>query len=185
MKRSASLLARPSPFHAGVTLFEPNDASKSDMAVRRSKRLKVSTTVTALTTETSDSLETRHSSLSSEPTSQSLEEVADVTPRTTRKAPRTAKSTTVVKTETQAEEVAGSSASAPARGRPKPRRVASPRKPKPIPTALETPHPAPPRWREAYDTIKRMRQRIVAPVDTMGCDQAQLKETDPKVAVSP
>ncbi|KAH9890497.1 DNA glycosylase, partial [Cubamyces lactineus] len=56
----------------------------------------------------------------------------------------------------------------------------SPRKPKTIPTALETPHPAPPRWREAYDAIKRMRSRIVAPVDTMGCDQAQLKETDPK-----
>ncbi|KAI0695109.1 DNA glycosylase [Cerioporus squamosus] len=64
--------------------------------------------------------------------------------------------------------------------RPKPKRLTSPRKPKPIPTALETPHPAPPRWRETYDTIKRMRSRIVAPVDTMGCDRAQLKEADPR-----
>ncbi|TFK85371.1 DNA glycosylase [Polyporus arcularius HHB13444] len=62
----------------------------------------------------------------------------------------------------------------------KPKRVTSPRKPKIIPTALKTPHPAPPRWQETYDTIKRMRSRIVAPVDTMGCDRAQLKEADPR-----
>ncbi|KAF8626206.1 hypothetical protein AX15_004896 [Amanita polypyramis BW_CC] len=49
-----------------------------------------------------------------------------------------------------------------------------------IRTALEKPHPAPEKWKEVYDTIKDMRSRIVAPVDTMGCDQAQLKETDPK-----
>ncbi|CAL1703295.1 unnamed protein product [Somion occarium] len=56
----------------------------------------------------------------------------------------------------------------------------SPRRPKPIQQSLAVPHPAPLRWREAYDTIKRMRANIVAPVDTMGCDQAQLKEVDPK-----
>ncbi len=55
------------------------------------------------------------------------------------------------------------------------------RKQKSIPTALEKPHPAPENWREVYDSIKEMRSRIVAPVDTMGCDQAQFKETDPKV----
>ncbi|KAF8352210.1 DNA glycosylase, partial [Amanita rubescens] len=54
------------------------------------------------------------------------------------------------------------------------------RKQKSIPTALDKPHPAPENWREVYDTIKEMRSRIVAPVDTMGCDQAQFKETDPK-----
>ena len=58
---------------------------------------------------------------------------------------------------------------------------ASPKKAKPIPQALAVPHPAPARWKEAYDTIKSMRERIVAPVDTMGCDQAQYQETDPKV----
>lgn len=55
------------------------------------------------------------------------------------------------------------------------------RKQKSIQTALDKPHPAPENWREVYDTIKEMRSRIVAPVDTMGCDQAQFKETDPKV----
>ncbi|KAG6907520.1 hypothetical protein DXG01_008609 [Tephrocybe rancida] len=56
----------------------------------------------------------------------------------------------------------------------------SPRKQKPIQHTLAVPHPAPERWRETYDTIKQMRSRITAPVDTMGCDQAQWKETDPK-----
>ncbi|EDR10802.1 uncharacterized protein LACBIDRAFT_146613, partial [Laccaria bicolor S238N-H82] len=46
--------------------------------------------------------------------------------------------------------------------------------------ALKTPHPEPERWKETYDTIKEMRSNFVAPVDTMGCDQAQFKESDPK-----
>lgn len=57
----------------------------------------------------------------------------------------------------------------------------SPRKLKSVPQSLAVPHPAPSQWQEAYDTIKRMREHIVAPVDTMGCDQAQFKEVDPKV----
>lgn len=56
----------------------------------------------------------------------------------------------------------------------------SSKKHKPIPQSLDTPHPAPPRWKEAYDSIKEMRAQIVAPVDTMGCEQAQHKEKDPK-----
>ncbi|KAJ7611746.1 DNA glycosylase [Roridomyces roridus] len=46
--------------------------------------------------------------------------------------------------------------------------------------ALAKPHPAPPQWRQVYDTIKEMRSKIVAPVDTMGCHMAQKGETDPK-----
>ncbi|KAH9930841.1 DNA glycosylase [Fomitopsis serialis] len=38
----------------------------------------------------------------------------------------------------------------------------------------------PPMWREAYDRIKAMRSRIVAPVDTMGAGAAKLGETIPK-----
>jgi len=56
----------------------------------------------------------------------------------------------------------------------------SPRKPKKIPDSLDQPHPAPANWQETYDTIKEMRSYIKAPVDTMGCDQAQLKEQEPK-----
>lgn len=60
----------------------------------------------------------------------------------------------------------------------------SPRKAKPIPQFLAVPHPAPTGWKEAYDAIKQMREHIVAPVDTMGCEQAQYKETDPRVRLS-
>lgn len=61
----------------------------------------------------------------------------------------------------------------------------SPQKSKtPYKKALATPHPAPERWREVYDTIKEMRSQTVAPVDTMGCHTAQQHETDPKVAAT-
>ncbi|TBU40249.1 DNA glycosylase [Dichomitus squalens] len=175
MKRRASLLGRPSAFHAGVTIFEPNEIAPETL-VRQSKRLKVSTPANP---STSNCSQQRHGAPSSSTAPRSSEDTVSGEVTTSR-ASKTAKVTQLVKTEVDSEEAAGSSTSAPATGRPKPKRVASPRKPRPIPTALETPHPAPPRWREAYDTIKRMRQRIVAPVDTMGCDQAQLKETDPK-----
>jgi len=52
---------------------------------------------------------------------------------------------------------------------------------KQVPQALAVPHPAPPKWKETYDTIKAMRSRFVAPVDTMGCDQAQTGESEPRV----
>lgn len=47
--------------------------------------------------------------------------------------------------------------------------------------SLEVPHPTPERWEETYKAIKEMRAKTVAPVDTMGCDSAQLHEIDPKV----
>ncbi|KAG7086375.1 hypothetical protein E1B28_002335 [Marasmius oreades] len=56
----------------------------------------------------------------------------------------------------------------------------SPRKSKPIPQSLKDPHPAPENWREVYDKIKEMRKNVIAPVDTMGCHQAQHAEKDPK-----
>ena len=58
---------------------------------------------------------------------------------------------------------------------------ASPQKPKAIKQALDKPHPAPEAWRETYDSIKEMRSRFPAPVDTMGCDTAKWKEMDPRV----
>jgi endonuclease-3 len=60
----------------------------------------------------------------------------------------------------------------------------SPQKPKAVKQALEKPHPAPEHWRETYDSIKEMRSRFPAPVDTMGCDTAKWKEMDPRVRVT-
>ena len=54
-------------------------------------------------------------------------------------------------------------------------------KSKVIKQSLDVPHPPPERWKEIYDTIKEMRAQTIAPVDTMGCDQAQHMEKDPKV----
>jgi len=62
-------------------------------------------------------------------------------------------------------------------------RVRAPKKQKPIQQLLDKPHPAPEHWNEQYATIKSMRARLTAPVDTMGCDQAQNGETDPKVHI--
>ncbi|KAH9992852.1 DNA glycosylase [Russula vinacea] len=56
----------------------------------------------------------------------------------------------------------------------------SPQKPKAVKQALEKPHPAPEHWHETYDSIKEMRSRFPAPVDTMGCDTAKWKEMDPR-----
>lgn len=63
-----------------------------------------------------------------------------------------------------------------------PKRQKASSKPKPIKQSLEVAHPAPENWRTTYDTIKQMRARIIAPVDTMGCDQAQHEEKDPQVS---
>ncbi|GAA5861633.1 hypothetical protein JCM8547_000689 [Rhodosporidiobolus lusitaniae] len=47
----------------------------------------------------------------------------------------------------------------------------SPRKPRAHVEKLEKPHPAPARWEETYEVIRKQRETIVAPVDTMGCEQ--------------
>lgn len=85
-------------------------------------------------------------------------------------------------TESEATKFAGPLASSSSTG--KKRTAKSPRKPKLIQQSLAVPHPPPPQWQETYNIIKQMRSRITAPVDTMGCDQAQFKETDPKASAS-
>lgn len=54
---------------------------------------------------------------------------------------------------------------------PKPKRKRVRRATRPRPTR-EDPHPPPPEWQKAYDMIRIQRADIVAPVDTMGCDNA-------------
>jgi endonuclease-3 len=61
------------------------------------------------------------------------------------------------------------------------KKARSGRTPKAIKQALDKPHPAPEGWGETYDSIKEMRVRFPAPVDTMGCDTAKWKEMDPRV----
>ncbi|KAJ3500466.1 hypothetical protein NLJ89_g9780 [Agrocybe chaxingu] len=49
-----------------------------------------------------------------------------------------------------------------------------------IPQVPEKLHPEPPNWRATYAAIKKMRARIIPPVDQMGCQVVQNAETDPK-----
>jgi hypothetical protein len=44
---------------------------------------------------------------------------------------------------------------------------AKPRPSTPIKLKLDKPHPEPPRWRRQYELIEKMREKIVAPVDTL------------------
>ncbi|BGP37896.1 alpha,alpha-trehalase nth1 [Rhodotorula kratochvilovae] len=64
----------------------------------------------------------------------------------------------------------------------KEKKARSPRKPKAHVEKLAIPHPAPKNWERTYEVIRRQREGIVAPVDTMGCEQggrdAQKKEED-------
>ncbi|KAI0668350.1 DNA glycosylase, partial [Trametes maxima] len=159
MKRSASLLSHTSPFHSSVILYEAAEDLVKTTTVRRSKRLKPDPANGPVEDENVDALRIA-------PEAATLS-----TPTPKRKRARVVKSLKVE------EERTVPLLPPPPRAKAK---VASPRKPKPIPTALEIPHPAPSEWKETYNAIKRMRSHIVAPVDTMGCDQAQLRETDPK-----
>jgi len=71
----------------------------------------------------------------------------------------------------------------PPKRRSKSSRSGTLKKQKPVRQSLDKPHPTPEHWKEQYDAIKSMRARLKAPVDTMGCDQAQNGETDPKVCI--
>ncbi|ORY78466.1 DNA glycosylase [Leucosporidium creatinivorum] len=51
------------------------------------------------------------------------------------------------------------------------KKATTPRKPKPFQEKLDKAHPEPKRWREQYEAIRKQRETIVAPVDTMGCEQ--------------
>lgn len=151
------LKARQSPFHSSVTLFEPEhelgEGSMSQTPPRRSKR-----TRTCLQT-VSDIEE----AVPSSPTEGKPHKTAVKRRKTTAEKAK--------KVEEPDETFSNKRNSSQ-----------SPKKAKPIQMFLEVPHPAPEHWEETYNAIKEMRQKVVAPVDNMGCDTAQLHEVDPKVS---
>lgn len=165
-KRAASptLVGRPSPYHTAVTLFSEGSSATSAEAepvVRRSKRVKVEQ-ISIVKVENED-------------------EAEETRPK--RKA--RAKASTVPKPSSSSVKIEDIETEEVkllrSRVKDEQSSASSPRKPKAIRQSLDTPHPAPPNWRDVYDTIKAMRAKIVAPVDTMGCDQAQNKESEPQV----
>jgi hypothetical protein len=65
----------------------------------------------------------------------------------------------------------------------KPVKKKTPSKKPVIQLALDKPHPAPKNWERQYELIERMRKRIVAPVDDMGCERPRTTaDADPKVS---
>ncbi|KAF4599332.1 DNA N-glycosylase and apurinic/apyrimidinic (AP) lyase [Pleurotus pulmonarius] len=155
--RITRLAARASPYHPSVTLFEAKDPTNSTPDVDN----------VAEASKTSPSTPRR-------PRARRVkveEDVVDI------------EDMVVIKSETEADPSSLAESSKVKKSKPS-TRVKSPRKPKAIQQSLDKPHPAPEHWKETYDAIKEMRSKIVAPVDTMGCDQAQYKETEPKVSSS-
>ncbi|KAL4263582.1 Endonuclease III [Pleurotus pulmonarius] len=151
--RITRLAARASPYHPSVTLFEAKDPTNSTPDVDN----------VAEASKTSPSTPRR-------PRARRVkveEDVVDI------------EDMVVIKSETEADPSSLAESSKVKKSKPS-TRVKSPRKPKAIQQSLDKPHPAPEHWKETYDAIKEMRSKIVAPVDTMGCDQAQYKETEPK-----
>ena len=160
MSTPVKVYATRSGVNPAVTLYNTlaedlaAEASTSASAPRRSKRIKVE----------------------DEGGTSPTESPAEDFRVTTRKSERPAKRVKV-------ERMADASTEDEAKRRTKPSRSKAPKKQKLIPQSLEKPHPAPEHWREQYGVIKSMRARLKAPVDTMGCDQAQNGETDPKVLI--
>lgn len=157
MKRTASpqLLARASCYSSSVTLFDlPQSALGQSPSPRRSKRVKTEASEVSCKEE-------------------ELEPV--ISPKKTplrRAAVKTTSKTTSKSPSPRKVKRQGPSS-----------KSLSPRKIKVIKQVLAVPHPEPERWREQYDAIKAMRAKKGAPVDTMGCDLAKYKETEPKVGL--
>ncbi|KAI5118317.1 hypothetical protein M0805_006601 [Coniferiporia weirii] len=158
IKRNASearLVARPSPHNTSVTLFEASEYSTTaepygSSTPRRSKRVKRTVSEVKKEEDIEDVI-LAPAAVSVE--TQTIEEK--------RVAPKGRRTNTKIE-----EHVASPSLSL--------------KKKKPLRMVLDEPHPAPPRWEEAYNEIKESRKKYVAPVDTMGCACAKLREVDPK-----
>lgn len=156
LKRSASearLLSRPSPFSTSVTLFEAGEASTSTEPYGVDSPRRSKRVKKVIKTE-------------------AIEEVEDVLP--VRASPPIDHVSSGIEPD---------SSESPKKSRviKAPIDPTSPKKNKPVRMILDKPHPAPPKWEEVYNAIKEMRKKYIAPVDTMGCDQAQLREIEPKV----
>lgn len=154
--RPPTLVGRPSACNSGVTLFTLGDLPEGE-----------SLDAEPLSVTPRRSKRAKHSA------SVKSESVAEVAEHVNCSPSR--RTASVVKESGAASRCAGSSVASPSKQ--------SVSKKKQVLADLEMPHPAPPRWREVYDTIKDMRSRVVAPVDTMGAGAAQLGETDPKVSI--
>ncbi|KAH8114196.1 DNA glycosylase [Phellopilus nigrolimitatus] len=188
-KRSAStarlsLVARPSPYDAAVTLFDAAETSPNGFASpRRSTRTRKVVEYAEVEAEEAEDSEDAAPPAPADVSPQKRRRAnAGRLPREQPPPPSPAKKRKAAVAAVKVEEADIEDAVRPVpAGVSEPARTASasPRKSKPLRTALAAPHPAPARWEEAYAAVREMRARFVAPVDTMGCASAQLHEIDP------
>jgi hypothetical protein len=90
--------------------------------------------------------------------------------RRSTRAHKTPQTYTIIKTErdmSPLKSVKDESATPARTPRIKKESTAKPRPSTPIKLKLDKPHPEPPRWRRQYELIEKMREKIVAPVDTL------------------
>lgn len=197
MKRNASkaaLTSSKSSFNPSVTLFSLDNSAASTSTLSPSTSNSETSGAIATRAPVLDAVEVSedgprrskrvkrvHTTLEERDEDAVLTEVTETVipdgPLTIRRSPR---KTEVKKEEPDSDEALPTPKASPkGKGQRKP--STSPRKTKSIAQSLDIPHPTPERWRETYDAIKEMRSKITAPVDTMGCDRAQYKETEPRV----
>lgn len=151
--RLTRLAAKASPYHDMATLSDATEVGPSSPVTRRSRRV----------LEEQERVDVGRPDVDTD---------APSTAKQTNPTPRRKR----VKTETETD-ILDSNAS-PKKPKSKP---TSKSKPKVVLQSLDVPHPTPAKWSDAYNAIKEMRSRVVAPVDTMGCQLVQLREQDPKV----
>ncbi|KAJ8093384.1 alpha,alpha-trehalase nth1 [Marasmius tenuissimus] len=149
-RSSTRLATKASLYNSSVTLFELDTSTETETETERPTKRV--------------KLEEHDDSEFVQGSSQDLTPLAEETPKKRKKA----RKTTSVVAESKETMLASPSPSK------------TPRKQKPIRQSLEKPHPAPDHWQEVYEKIREMRRHIVAPVDTMGCDQAQSVEQNPQ-----
>ena len=170
--QATHLSSRISDLDSRVTIFEPENALPSS-----SLSLKTEAVDTQLVEEPEGSPKRsrKRTKICSETGVADIEELVHVQQRTTRSGSRKfAETKGINKASTSLKPISSDSSS----------KLKSPSKLKAVPQTLKIPHPAPPQWRETYDTIKSMRSRFVAPVDSMGCAQAQTGEDEPQVSAN-
>ena len=176
------IIERPSTFNSNVTLFEPGDFQIAPYTIdspRRSKRIRGYVPPKTEKTVGNELLEPKK------------EDIEDALPCSDPQGTILKTSRRRIKVEVNASEGLLLSSKDLVVSPPSPVKKVkdeetlsgstSPKKQKLLRMNLDVPHPAPARWKEAYSAIQEMRSLYVAPVDTMGCDKAQVPETNPKV----
>lgn len=170
----SELVSRPSPYHPAVTLFELGPGQTEAIAALKTEEEGAATLPAPATPARRTRAATKAETPARTPTPRKAK------PQASSSSAKTVDDITTAALETKHELDDRAVLPTPTKKKAA-AAAASPRKQKPIQMELAVPHPAPAHWREVYDCIHKMREGVVAPVDTMGCHTPAEREEDPKV----